>query len=318
MSVSKSILVKGACGLGLGYSSHDLLSRVEIVDKSKLDKDKQTTKIEEVELLGAIVRALSLMICQFTKSSKDMLEDLSVLFPVHSFDISVDAQLLHENGDLEEEVWGVAGLILGLANTIVAIYKAGEYDAVLKIKSLITSWFPHGNSVLQCSGSFDEDASRSLSVGSCLALPTIMMFCHRLELINGNELDHLVNTYKEIISELLSVKRSSTSHQNLMMASCIGAGNLLACILNEGVHSIEVGCVKELLELFRRCYSNPYNPMIHFGGMLGVVNSMGVGVGSLFNVHPTTTSSVQAEHDLMVTCVSTSMFFFIFLIGFLV
>ncbi|XP_038904942.1 protein RST1 isoform X2 [Benincasa hispida] len=299
-SVSKSTLVKGSCGVGLGYSSHNLLSGVEIVDKSNLGRDKQTTKIEEVELLGTIVRSLSLMICQLTGSSKDMFEDLFALVPAHSFDISVDSQLLHKNGDSEDDVWGVAGLVLGLANTVFAMYKAGAYNAVLKIKSLISSWIPHGNSVLQCSGSFDEVSIRVLSVGSCLALPTVTLFCHRLELMNGDELDHLITAYKEIISELLPVKKSSISHWNLLMASCIGVGNLVAGILNDGVHAIEVGCVQELLELFRRCYSNPYSPLIHFGGMLGVVTAMGVGVGSLLDVYPTI-SSVQTEHDLKET-----------------
>ncbi|KAE8651262.1 protein RST1 isoform X2 [Cucumis sativus] len=298
LSVTKSTLVKGACGVGLGYSSHDLFSGVGIVDKSNLGGDKQTTKIKEVELLGTIVRSLSLMICQLTGSSKDMFEDLFALVPVHSSGISVDSQLLHKNGDPEDDVWGVAGLVLGLANTIGALYKIGAYDAVLKIKSLISSWFPHGNSVR--SGSFDEVSIRVLSVGSCLALPTMTLFCHRLELVDGDELDHLISAYKEIISDLLPVKRSCTSHQNLLMASCIGAGNLLAGILNEGVHSIEVARVQDLLELFKRCYSNPYSPLIHFGGMLGVVTAMGVGVGSLFDVHPTI-SSVQTEHDLKET-----------------
>lgn len=300
LSVSKSILVKGACGVGLGYSSHDLLSGVEIVDKSNLGRDEQTTKIEEVELLGTIVRSLSMMICQLTGASKDMFEDLFAMVPAHSFDISVDSQMLHKNGDSEDDVWGVAGLVLGLANTIIAMYKAGACNAVLKIKSLISSWIPHENSVLQYSGSFDEVSIRVLSVGSCLALPTVTLFCHKLELMNVDELDLLISAYKEIISDLLPVKKSSTSHQNLLMASCIGAGNLLAGILNEGVHSIEVGCVQEFLELFRRCYSNSYCPLIHFGGMLGVVTAMGVGVGSLFNVHPTI-SSVPTELELKVT-----------------
>ncbi|CAK9322549.1 unnamed protein product [Citrullus colocynthis] len=297
LSVSKSILVKGACGVGLGYSSHDLLSGVEIVDKSNLGRDEQTTKIEEVELLGTIVRSISMMICQLTGASKDMFEDLFAMVPAHSFDISVDSQMLHKNGDSEDDVWGVAGLVLGLANTIIAMYKAGACNAVLKIKSLISSWIPHENSVLQCSGSFDEVSIRVLSVGSCLALPTVTLFCHKLELMNVDELDLLISAYKEIISDLLPVKKSSTSHQNLLMASCIGAGNLLAGILNEGVHSIEVGCVQDFLELFRRCYSNSYSPLTHFGGMLGVVTAMGLGVGSLFNVHPTI-SSVQTELEL--------------------
>ena len=91
--------------------------------------------------------------------------------------------------------------------------------------------------------------------------------------MDDNELDHLLNGYMELISELVSVKKSGSYHQSLLMASCIGAGSLLACILNEGVHLIVVECVKALLELFRKCNSDPYPPLIHLGGMLRVVNA---------------------------------------------
>ena len=69
------------------------------------------------------------------------------------------------------------------------------------------------------------------------------------------------------------------------MASWIGAGSLLACILNEGVHLIVVECVKVLLELFRKCNSDPYPPLIHLGGMLRVVNAMGASAGILVHIN---------------------------------
>ena len=112
-----------------------------------------------------------------------------------------------------------------------------------------------------------------MSVGSCLALPIVMAFCHRVELMDDIELDHLLNGYVELISQLVSIRKSGSFHQSLLMASCIGAGSLLACILNEGVHLIVVECVKGLLELFRKCNSDPYPPLIRMGGMLGVVNA---------------------------------------------
>ncbi|KAK4603584.1 hypothetical protein RGQ29_012198 [Quercus rubra] len=288
---SKSTLVKGACGVGLGFSCQDLLTRVEVADNS--DLDKETSKIQEEHLLGKIVRALSLMICQLTQSSSDIVESLSAYFTPDTYDLESirTANLPCENSDdLEEDIWGVAGLVLGLASSVGAIYRAGAHDAVLKIKGLILSWIPHVNSLVQNYGSCSEGAEILMSVGSCLALPILVTFCQRVEMMDDNELDHLLNGYMELISELVSVKKSGSFHQSLLMASCTGAGSLLACILNEGVHSIEVECVKGLLELFRKCYSDPYPPLIHLGGMLGVVNAMGASAGVLVHINHLTSS----------------------------
>lgn len=297
---SKSILVKGACGVGLGFSCQDLLTRVEATDNSKLDKD--TRKMKEEDLVRKIVKVLSLMICKLTQSSSDIVESLSAYIMPDASDLDAvkTADLLCENcDDLEEDIWGVSGLVLGLASSVGAIYRAGAHDAVLKIKDLIISWIPHVNSLVQNFGSCREDSEIVLSVGSCLALPIVVTFCQRVELMNDSELDHLVNGYRELISELVSVKASSISRQSLLMASCIGAGGLLACILNEGVHPIEVESVKGLLELFRECYSNPSPPLIHVGGVFGVVNAMGAGAGILVHVHPLT-SSMQTSFERKV------------------
>ncbi|XP_024029477.1 protein RST1 isoform X2 [Morus notabilis] len=281
---SKSTLVKGACGVGLGLSCQDLLNRVDTADNS--DLDEETNKTSEADLLGNIVGTLSLIICQFTQSSFDIVESLSAYFPPNTYgiDANMNAELSHENSDnLEEDIWGVAGVVLGLARCIGPMYRAGLHDAVLKIKRLIVSWIPHLNQ-LKYSGS----SSEILSVGSCLALPSIVAFCQRVELMDVNEVNQLMNGYRELISELVSVKRSGIFHQSLLMASCIGAGSLLACVLDEGVQSIEVQSVKVLLELFRKCYSDPYPPLVSLGGMLGVVNSMGANAGIFFQMHPRT------------------------------
>ncbi|KAG2714612.1 hypothetical protein I3760_03G035700 [Carya illinoinensis] len=294
---SKSILVKGACGVGLGFSCQDLLTRVEATDNSKLDKD--TRKMTEEDLVRKIVKVLSLMICKLTQSSSDIVESLSAYIMPDASDLDAvkTADLLCENcDDLEEDIWGVSGLVLGLASSVGAIYRAGAHDAVLKITDLIISWIPHVSSLVQNFGSCSEDSEIVLSVGSCLALPIVVTFCQRVELMNDSELDHLVNGYRELISELVSVKASSISRQSLLMASCIGAGGLLACILNEGVHPIEVESVKGLLELFRECYSKPSPPLIHVGGVFGVVNAMGAGAGILVHVHPLT-SSIQTSFE---------------------
>ncbi|KAF5961970.1 hypothetical protein HYC85_003179 [Camellia sinensis] len=106
-------------------------------------------------------------------------------------------------------------------------------------------------------------------------------FCQRLELMYDNELDQLVSGFRELISELVSVRKSGTFHQSLLMASYVEAGSLITCILNEGVHSLKVEVVKDLLALFRKSYSNPHPPLTHFGGILGVSNALGAGAGTL-------------------------------------
>ncbi|XP_031286525.1 protein RST1-like isoform X1 [Pistacia vera] len=295
---SRSSLVRGACGVGLGFSCQDLLTRVEVADDSNLDKGNY--KIQEIELLGRIVKVLSLRICQLAPSSCDILENLSAHFPVGSYDVDIDitSKLPHENFyDLEDDIWGVAGLVLGLASSIGVVYRTGAYDAVLKIKDLIISWIPHVNSLVQDSGSYDERPEIVLSVGSCLALPIVVAFCRKVELMDDTELDHLVIGYRELISELLSVNKSGNLYKSLLMASCVGAGSLLACILSEGVHSIKGDHVNCLLQLFKKCYSNPYPPIINLGGMLGVVNALGAGAGYFINVHPSIHAGyAQKEH----------------------
>ena len=278
---SRSSLVKGACGVGLGFSCQDLLTRVEAADESTVEKE--TKMVSESELLGRIVRALATMIHERTQSSSVVLDSICSCFPPGSYEVNakVFEPLSDNSEDLEEDVWGVAGLVLGLAASISAVYRAGELEAVLKIKSLVISWLPYVNSPVQSTSFHGEESEIVLALGSCLALPTIVAFCQRMELMDDIELDHIVVGFKEFISDLISVKKSGILHQSLLMASCVGAGTVLSCILNEGVHPVEVECVKGLLELFKKCYSSPFPFLVHLGGMLGVVNAMGAGAGIL-------------------------------------
>jgi hypothetical protein len=290
--VSKSTLVKGACGVGLGFSCQDLLTRVQAEDNSQLDKE--TYKKKEVNILGKIVRGLCQLLSQYTQSSFETLQSLSECFPLAANETNTgmtNEPLSLTSDDLEEDIWGVAGLILGLANSVSAIYRAGAHDAVTMIKDIIISWIPHANP------SMSEKHEIVLSVGSCLALPTVIAFCQRVELVSDADVDHLVNGYKHLLSELVSVKKSGTLHQSLLMASCIGAGNLIACILNEGVYSMEHECIKDFMTLFKKTYSNPHPHLVHLGGMLGIVNALGAHAGILFQQSLFTLTSSHIAYD---------------------
>ena len=63
------------------------------------------------------------MIQQRTKCSLDALDSLCSTFPL-GFYVNADIfqSSSEDNEDLEEDIWGVVGLVLGLATSISALY----------------------------------------------------------------------------------------------------------------------------------------------------------------------------------------------------
>ncbi|GJR02143.1 protein RST1 isoform X1 [Tanacetum coccineum] len=291
---SKSTLVRGACGVALGYSCQDLLTRFQEVHK-----------IQETELLGKIIRTLCLLIDQYTQSSATALHSLSECFPqlVNATESNITRSFSgHASDYLEEDIWGVSGLVIGLGSSVTAIYRSGCLDAVKKIKDLLISWIPLENPLDQHS-TMNEKLEPLLSMGACLAIPFVVSYFQKVELIDGSELVYIASGYRELISELLSTKSSGALRQSLLMASCVGAGNFLGSVLNEGVHSLDVNCVKDLVAMFKTAYSNPQPPLMHLGAMLGVVNALGAGAGTLF-LHcplPLSRSSSEQKESSYIT-----------------
>ncbi|KAK9113672.1 hypothetical protein Syun_020469 [Stephania yunnanensis] len=292
---SRSTIVKGACGASLGLACEGLIS----VEGADLFQSANGNRMEESNLLGRIVRSLYLAICQLSPSSSSSLEsicnyfpsDIDGVFPDEAFDLCFDG-----GSKLENDVWGVVGLVLGLANSVNAIYMTGGSDAVIIIKALLISWIPHVNALAHHPTVCHEKPDTLCSVGACLALPIVVAFCLKVELVDDDELNHLVNGYRELISDLLSVKKTGIYHQSLLMAACAGAGNLLSFILDEGVNSLKAENIKCLLELFRKTYSNPNVPIVYFGGMLGVVNALSARAG-VFTHAKSRPSHVQISYE---------------------
>ncbi|KAL6551467.1 hypothetical protein OROGR_007621 [Orobanche gracilis] len=305
-SFSKSTLVKGACGVGLGFSCQDLLTRVD--SGSNNQSGKETYNMQETELLRKIIRTLIEMIYQLGGSSDDILKKLKEYFSLETDDFSTEVKFLSEDIDhLGEDAFAVAGPLIGLGNSLGAIYRAGAYDAVLLLKDLAISWIP------------DINDTCFLSLGACLALPTIVSFCLRVEMIDDTELGRIMSGFTQLISKLSSVERSDTFHQSLLVASCAGAGSLLSIVSNAGLNSFEVEDVKRLLALFSRTYSSPYPPFVHLGGMLGGVNAMGAGAGTLFDQKVATQELSHVSGPLLLNHVleaeSTSLIQEIFLVA---
>ncbi|XP_023735166.1 protein RST1 isoform X1 [Lactuca sativa] len=285
-STSKSTLVRGACGAALGYSCQDLLTRIQVESDSHLDKE-----LQESDLLGKIVRTLCGLINQYAQSSSRDLQTLSEYFPSNTIDPDIAQTFSEKTSDyLEEDIWGVSGLVIGLGGSIPAIYRSGRIDVVKKIKDLIISWIPLHNM------SMSENLELVLSMGACLALPFVVSFSQKVELIEGAEIEYFASGYRDLINELLSTKNSEAFRQSLLMAACVGAGNFVGCVLNEGIHSLDAKCVKDLLDMFKKIYSNRQPPLMHLGAMLGVVNALGAGAGTLFLNCPLPFSPSVSEH----------------------
>lgn len=253
---------------------------------------KEIYEMQETELLGKIVRTLCQLIQQYAQSSTTALQAVSEYFPQIPNTTHADITLAFSNKNYDysdEDIWGVSGLVIGLGCSVTAIYRSGCIDAVKKIKDLVISWIPLENPL---------DKSLVLSMGACLALPSVASFLQKVELIDGAELAYLVKGYRDIVDELISTKNSGAFRQSLLMASCVGAGNFVGCILNEGVHTLDTKCVKDLLDMFKKIYSNPQPPLMHFGAMLGVVNALGAGAGTLFLNCPLPFSRSSSEQKV--------------------
>ncbi|XP_042027869.1 protein RST1 isoform X2 [Salvia splendens] len=294
-SSSKSTLVKGACGIGLGFSCQGLLTRVDSGTNSQFEKE--TYKNQEMELLRKVVKTLVQMTDQFSGSSVGILEKLAAYFPLGTDDSPLSEVEDNDIHHLEEDAWGAAGPVIGLGNSLGAIYRAGSLDAVLYLKSLIISWIPSANDLFP-KNPRGETCLPVLALGACLSVPTVVSFCHKVELIDDIELDHLVSSFMDLISGLLSVKQPDNFLQNLLMASCVGAGSFLSLVSNSRVPSLKEEHVKGFLELCRKTYSSTHLPFVQLGGMLGVVNTVGAAAGTLIQQIPSSSPTMFQQKEL--------------------
>jgi len=93
--------VKGACGVGLGFSCQDLLTRTEAADNA----DRDSYNMAEVELVGNIIRSLSITILELTKSTSQILQSPCEHFPNDMCENGryQNPHFLNEDNDLVEE-----------------------------------------------------------------------------------------------------------------------------------------------------------------------------------------------------------------------
>ncbi|XP_078439731.1 ARM repeat superfamily protein [Wolffia australiana] len=258
---SRSYLVKGACGTGLGLTCQTL---------SQVRSESEGIKNEK--LVGQILRSLSSIITQMYPSLSDSMMSLCANLTPDNGEEREEApsNLLTHDYDETDDFWCPTGLVLGLGNVASALYTIGDYDTIKIIKNILLSWMP-----LE-----DKVPRTQLPIGSCIVLPTVVNFCERAEM-SDTDLSGLIQNYTALISRLAATKDLGAAHQNLLMASSIGAGSLLSCILNEGLQSLDFDDIRCLSENLRSLYTHPYPAIVQLGGMLGVINAFGGGAANM-------------------------------------
>ncbi|KAG0493527.1 hypothetical protein HPP92_004521 [Vanilla planifolia] len=254
---SKSHLVIGASGVGIGLACQGLLSSVE---------GDNSHRLMEATLLHDVIRTLSMVLNELCPCTFESLKNLTECLTLDNCDYEESSSLLHcrKLENLEGETWGVAGLVLGLGNSAVAVYRFGAVDAVLKIKDILLSWIPSPGSTKE-SLFANEMFDMPLAVGACLAIPSIVAFCQKVELMIGDQMDKILTRYISLVSQLLNSRKTGILYQNLLMASCVGAGSFVSYILGYGMHSVQYDDIRHLLELLRNCYAKPCPPLVHLG-----------------------------------------------------
>ncbi|KAJ1684988.1 hypothetical protein LUZ63_016378 [Rhynchospora breviuscula] len=263
IQTSESSLVRGACGIGLGYASKCLFRGVQ--------ENITSVKSEETKLLETIITTL----CAFI--SKQYPSTVSSFQALLTEAVPSAPQLILEVCDFStEDPWGIAGFVLGLGISIFALYRAEAQKAVIILKNILVSWVEDL--------SFDKITKITkvpLSIGSCLALPMVISFCHRVELSREDDLDSLFNHYYLLISELIQMKKSSGIYTDLLMAASMGAGSLISNIAMDGVYSLRLDVVKGLLQTIGNVYTKAGPPLVQLGGLIGTVNAFGASAGDL-------------------------------------
>ncbi|CAN6446135.1 unnamed protein product [Victoria cruziana] len=252
MHNSKSPIVKGACGLGLGLMCQGLLKRSG--DGECFIPEEGSLKLMEAELLGKLVRGLSVMIVQLCDSSFDSLEKLCDFNPrnaAHGLKVHKATKLATQSYDsFLEDTWGIAGLAMGLGYSVIALHRDGSIDAMSDVKKLMMSWIQHGTRTKGSSrpSAADRMIKTALCTGACLVIPLILSVFQKAELLEGNEeVEFVSNSYHCLVSQLLDLKSFGAPEQSLLMASCAGAGGLISSVLSEGVFSLKLDSIKGLL-----------------------------------------------------------------------
>ncbi|CAK9278843.1 unnamed protein product [Sphagnum jensenii] len=283
--------VLGACGVGLGIICQSLL--LTNVTGETLEGLTKIDKNQEVDLLLQIVSSLIHLTMQVCPRAADQLRALaeSTLLSGVKFWVGDGLNKNHWQKE-DDDMWGVCGLVWGLGSAVTALERAQCIPLVLNIANLMISWLPEEipsfhKSLRMKTAAFSE--AMSLATGAVLVLPTCVEVCLRLELLEEADVSSILQRLCAFVDKGINnkvVEKGTTKIPGLATAAaCVGAGNLLAVVLEErGIgsgHDNEV--ISSLLNVLNTAGSGALQTVS--GGrlcaMMGIANALGAGAALL-------------------------------------
>lgn len=268
LSKSDRDIVRGACGMALGFLCQNLVS--------------QDGKCEPGADLAGTVQERELSIHAFV--FENILNLLSIWCP-ETFEVlqKIGRHTLESSGNKlknlcspqiksssesgKECIWTVAGLAMAIGSSVVALERIGAPKSI----SHVTEFLIQGIHTFH-SGP-DKDCFFSLAIGSFISLPTCIETCLRLGILR-EEVDTLLQNEKDF---LVLCKSDKYFPAELRMAACIGSGNLLATLLHHGTHKLTLEDIHSIIESLKSVALGKNCALSSLGGFIGLANALGAG-----------------------------------------
>ncbi|BFI25408.1 hypothetical protein MPTK2_1g20850 [Marchantia polymorpha subsp. ruderalis] len=311
-------IVRGACGLALGFICQGLL-RGENGSKS-LAGLAGVSRQREMEALVQIVLSL----VQLTSETCPLAEpSLSNFLGLLRSEVIAKERLTktftpEEGPKLEEDdFWAVVGLVWGLGSSVTGLEQLCCPLLVSSLTEVIISWISicateKSEEMGSIQGLEQRNVSKSfLAAGACLALPTCLNVSSRLEILT-EKVDSILQKIQSLIQVATKPENSAILESwpsPLFAALYIGAGNAFATCLQDGSHSLRLESLESLVSCLQEGVKEPkFGSLAQLGATIGISNVLGGGVALLKarsnrmqDSHFPSKLQVGGAHQLMIS-----------------
>ena len=270
LSSSDRDLVRGACGIGLGFVDQNIMSQ-DLHESGALDSDG-TVKDKEFMIHYQIVKNILNLFSVwfpnlFLKWEKLVLPvglecsgyGEGVYFPeIKSF-----------SSEDNECIWTASGLCIALACTVISWERIGDLNSVSHIVEVMVDGI---HAIVR---EDDQECSRLFAVGAFLSLPTFVEPCLRLE-ISTDKVEGVFGDVKHFMKVCL---QNNNIPDELKMAACIGSGNFIATLLQDGTFKLCLEDINLVIAAMKGISLEKNCGLATLGAFIGLSNILHGGAG---------------------------------------
>ncbi|KAI5062948.1 hypothetical protein GOP47_0021495 [Adiantum capillus-veneris] len=272
LSRSDRDIVRGACSMGLGLLFHNIFTQ-DMVD-SEVHKEPMVQQ-KDLSIHSCMFQHLVKLLLTWCPEMKELLENISrhnAMSINSSSEILLPLPSIKPLNKSEEGIWTVAGLAMALGSSVIAFEKIGSLESMSHVTKFLIEGIRRSHT-----NPGSKDCFYALALGAYVTLPSCIGACLHLELLT-KELDSLI---PDAIDFLNAEKNSNRHPTELKMAACVGSGNLLATLLNHGIHKVPRDSIFSLIESLKAIAIDGDAELASLGGCIGLANALGAGVALL-------------------------------------